>query len=942
MKKLITAAVASSFAFLAMGLVNGDEIQLPSGTSLEGYIGTELKPAYDDIGDTTSNRKWLLVGDENAELLVTNYESGVTLPTRPEQFKDDDNYKFLKVDTTGRLYRSIGVNSQTVDSFPTNSIGDGPYLDTLVQFTAADDQFKDDALASGDKIAISYVERDADSVDEGEDPYTNFVIRAGYIVSDYVTSPTNYFATVPAGFNKEDWHRLTVRAVASIAASGTQKAGFIVYLDGVALEYSTDVECGVGFAPAPAVAEYYKADCHAIYPSAVQSGDDRFTLSAVAFNGNGCVDDISFTDQTPGFIGRTVTFDLGTGDAVTTLTVAGVDYDVAGVATTNIENLVESFTIAVTLAENYNIDVITNFEGCTYASTTPTSGIVTLTAASATVKVLTTRDNFDYIDENGDPQTAVTLADALANVRDGETIALKFDYVLADWGESGVLYDIDGKEVTIDLHGNKIVGVVGPDDEDELFYVETGAALTIIDSVGGGEVNYATAYGIFSSEGDLFIGAATGDAGATFNGRLFVVDYEGEVIKGNFDVASNDDSGSFLWEGYLGDGSTSELNQAGTYWVVTPQNTPQPTTYEVTWTLTGGSASATSGETFEENDEIVFTADIGKKLSYLSIDGVEDSSEYGASSYTYTVGTADAVLVVTFTKQVVAVPTALLGIVYDGTLKTGVVEQTGFTLTGNTAINAGTYEATATLAQGYIWSDSSTEAKSINWSIAAKTDATVYVTLSSYDAEYSAQLEFPTVMANVGNEAVFGTTAWDPASIVEPSAAGVTNDYTVTFTVTNGNYTGSTGTATFKVWKAASGGEDWPADPTTVSGQTAAAAFGISGDLANADAGVLATWAKANSVNYSDRTTTILTDAFLLDCANTQEAVDAAKANFKVTAITVVGDTVTITPADAADYGNGKIVIEGAAALTSPMSWHVKTTGDHFFRATLVVKPVTP
>ncbi len=211
--------------------------------------------------------------------------------------------------------------------------------------------------------------------------------------------------------------------------------------------------------------------------------------------------------------------------------------------------------------------------------------------------------------------------------------------------------------------------------------------------------------------------------------------------------------------------------------------------------------------------------------------------------------------------------------------------------------------------------------------------------LTAEIAEYSAQLEFPAASATIGGVAVEGTTNWVESVISEPEA-GATNTYTVTFTVTTANYAGSTGTATFKVYKAAGGGEDWPADPTTVSGETAEDAFGITGDLANADAGVLATWAKANSVDYSDRTTAILPEAFLLNCANTQAAIDEAAANFKVTAITVVGDTVTITPADGADYGNGKIVIEGAAALTSPMSWHAKTTGDHFFRATLVVKPV--
>ena len=118
--------------------------------------------------------------------------------------------------------------------------------------------------------------------------------------------------------------------------------------------------------------------------------------------------------------------------------------------------------------------------------------------------------------------------------------------------------------------------------------------------------------------------------------------------------------------------------------------------------------------------------------------------------------------------------------------------------------------------------------------------------------------------------------------------------------------------------------------------------FGITtGVLTNADAKALADWAKdpaKGNVAYADRGD-ILPDAFLLDCANTQQAIDEAAANFKITSITVVGDAVTIEPADGADYGNGKVVIESTATL-SPISWREKTLGDHFFRATLVVKPV--
>ena len=422
------------------------------------------------------------------------------------------------------------------------------------------------------------------------------------------------------------------------------------------------------------------------------------------------------------------------------------------------------------------------------------------------------------------------------------------------------MYTVNG-EVVLDLNGKTLNG--GGSDDDEMFYV-TGA-MTVIDSVGGGKIVYGGAAGMFAAEGDLAIGAATGDMGVSIDGVLFVEESEGDLIRANVKVDGNTEDDKLVWS--VKPGSKCATEPVNGYWVVAPQGGSEPTQ--------------------------------------------------------------------------VAVPTALIGIMYDGTLKTGVVENVAYTLTGNTGTDAGEYEATATLAAGYIWSDNTTADKKIAWGILPNNSAEVVVTLASEIAEYTAQLEFPTATATIGGDTVAGNTAWDPATISEPEA-GATNTYTVTFTVTAANYAGSTGTATFKVWKAAGGGsEDWPENPSTVSGQTAQAAFGITGDLANADAAALATWAKAKGVTYADRTTAILTDAFLLDCANTQEAIDEAAANFKITSISVAGDTVTIAPADGSDVGNGKVVIEGTATL-SPISWHAKQAGDHFFKATLVVKPVTP
>ena len=69
----------------------------------------------------------------------------------------------------------------------------------------------------------------------------------------------------------------------------------------------------------------------------------------------------------------------------------------------------------------------------------------------------------------------------------------------------------------------------------------------------------------------------------------------------------------------------------------------------------------------------------------------------------------------------VIAPTAIANLTYNGTSQTGVASGAGYTLSGTvTATDAGTYEATATLDSGYVWSDGTAEPKTISWSIAKK------------------------------------------------------------------------------------------------------------------------------------------------------------------------------------------------------------------------------
>ena len=80
-----------------------------------------------------------------------------------------------------------------------------------------------------------------------------------------------------------------------------------------------------------------------------------------------------------------------------------------------------------------------------------------------------------------------------------------------------------------------------------------------------------------------------------------------------------------------------------------------------------------------------------------------------------------AMLTIVLPPTKIEVPTAVSGLVYDGAVQIGVVEGVGYALVGNVATDAGSYTATATLEDGYVWADGTTVAQTIQWSIAKAT-----------------------------------------------------------------------------------------------------------------------------------------------------------------------------------------------------------------------------
>lgn len=101
---------------------------------------------------------------------------------------------------------------------------------------------------------------------------------------------------------------------------------------------------------------------------------------------------------------------------------------------------------------------------------------------------------------------------------------------------------------------------------------------------------------------------------------------------------------------------------------------------------------------------------------------ITDPAERATKSYT----TADAGRIIWDAVATTAIPKAAVGLVYNGSLQTGVPFGTAYSITsGNQGTYPGTYTATAVLADGF-WSDGTEDNKTITWTMAKATLTAVY------------------------------------------------------------------------------------------------------------------------------------------------------------------------------------------------------------------------
>ena len=301
MKKL-TTVVSVAATLLAFGAVYGDGLT-STGFETEGsnpaYVaGQGLNTAKDDAGlvdgDTDFAATWVSTDLEEGVATVTAYGEGaavaadVAAATGVDAADLGSNY--LKLDGAPLISRYAQAGGTAVD------IGDGLYIDTLVQFTAADPETPPTPdVDGGDKLCIWLADNEEDSTQ------CTLMITAGFVEDDMGLSvvATNYATTTKLENNS--WHRLQVKVLKEVDSEGTVALGdaFVVFIDGsvVATTACPINEEYVGDYVLNARAQrYMTANNYSIFPSLLRKGrPSAGEITALSFQGSGAVDNIAFT-----------------------------------------------------------------------------------------------------------------------------------------------------------------------------------------------------------------------------------------------------------------------------------------------------------------------------------------------------------------------------------------------------------------------------------------------------------------------------------------------------------------------------------------------------------------------------------------------------------------------------------------------------------------------
>lgn len=298
----------------------------------EAKIGTRLYANNDEYGDNTvtAQTPFFWYASTNLTEEIAQADPSISFADTTSEFGTYTNFfgeyignrpdiasqaqttnRCLLIDTEGgRLFRRIcGAtdSGKGLNAFQQYSVTNAVYFDSLVQFTVNEDESP--TIQTGDKLAVW--------LQGGET--TNLVITAGYLgvidgSDDFVIS-TNYVVDAGKDIVPGVWYRLTIEAIPLIpnASSGNGYLGFRVRIDEqevsttqgkftadeMANTFGAFVGVYIAGADASAGTDFSGEALQKLFPSLVQGITHCDTLSCVAFEGTGAVDDLTFTDTDP-------------------------------------------------------------------------------------------------------------------------------------------------------------------------------------------------------------------------------------------------------------------------------------------------------------------------------------------------------------------------------------------------------------------------------------------------------------------------------------------------------------------------------------------------------------------------------------------------------------------------------------------------------------------
>ena len=886
MKNLTFAlACASTFALFAeIEAPKADFEKYAEGDKVSGMIEPDSQFKY-----------WLYEGASGSEdgSTVTAYA-----PAESGQ-NQNQNQKYLNLSTEGgTLWRSLAK----VNTEGSGTLGDaqvvpaaGLYIDTMVQFTPTEDG-EPPTTVEGDKLAIWL---NVDS--SGEKPVTNLMVKATKMDADIdneEVSSTEVVYTLANPAVKVDagvWYRLTVKAVKNVLnANATSEyiPAFQVFIDGNLMAVEGDSVVSDAFIT------YYSADASAELPDCL--GDNRGllqagtlipslmgyakgdnTIQAVGFKGSGALDNLSISEEDPlPAPGETIGFTItaGAGTAIAWST-DGKDWtDYAAGAQAPAGPLYVR---------------LTNADGATK--------ILTKTLGSDSNSFDVSAETFGWAEYLGEAIDGAYVIDDVAELvmfqkgyvaklgTKGQTFKLGASIALTEpWPGIGV-YDnavnADAFEGTFDGAGFTVSGVTFASSETgnnyRGFFNQINNATVKNLKIEGNGFGAAVPAGEYGCA--LIVGCAN-------NSTIENCVASGTIASGTHNVGGI----AVRIKGTTIKGCANEANITGNY------------------TKVGGIAvlSQDNGTTsLIENCVNKGTLTVAGNAEKAGRDGLAGIIAYAAAEAADQLTLKNCSNTGALVKGEGAHPSARVGQIVGWAYSAFTVAGTFTVRDDIRSVGSNDHAADglnfATVADGVATLVSNSEA--VNGAVLKVMAAGQTVTLGALGDS----ITLDTTLAPV--------TVTTTAENAEVKQEG--NVYTVV---------------------AKSAAEDWPEDPSTVTGQTASEAYGLEGELADAEADKLATWAKANDVAFAGAAKAIKVEAYLLNVANTDEAIAEGKANFKIPSITIdAKGTVTVT--DPEGSYNGVITIKGSVTVNGTYDL-VKGADDkfpetaRFFKAFLSVK----